>query len=182
MCIKGAQLIKKATVRHTGLCCVVSTLSAGLTVDVVTLSVSGLDMVEFSGIRERASFVICMITFTEHVVLLFKHSGWFTGAALFLLTRLQAPWNTPLFRLVLHVHLVFTAHSAHWCSRRHETGTDDSTDGAERVTLPRETFQVYSLFIYQGQCTSTNINELIFIHSSWIGYKKVVPNCFNKYY
>lgn len=55
----------------------------------------------------------------------------FTRTALFLLTELQISRDTPLFRLVLHIHLVFTAHPAnrgpekrdknkHWwlCSNR----------------------------------------------------------------
>lgn len=52
---------------HTGLCCATCTLSTGLTVDVVTLSVSGLDTVELSEKREAASFGIR--TITKYVVL-----------------------------------------------------------------------------------------------------------------
>lgn len=38
----------------------------------------------------------------------------FTRAAVFFFTQLNISWNPSLFRLVLHIHLVFTAHPAHW--------------------------------------------------------------------
>lgn len=49
---------KKPIVCHLGLYCVICTLSAELTVDVVTLSVSGLDKVELSEKTEPASYAL----------------------------------------------------------------------------------------------------------------------------